>query len=93
MDPNLGMQQAERILIRESPGSELDSMVGMDKASWSWFALVYRPVKGIDDQLWILNRIIRPTNNFSAARVQNVAAVHFSFAIFVLWNVLDPQFI
>ncbi len=29
----------------------LDSVVGVDNASWSWFALFYRHVKGVDDQL------------------------------------------
>ena len=51
MDPNEGMRPAERIFVRESPGSELDSVVGVDNAPWSWFALLYRHVKGVDDQL------------------------------------------
>jgi len=45
------VRSAERIFVRPSPRSEFDSMIGADDAARSGLALLYRHIKGVNNQL------------------------------------------
>jgi hypothetical protein len=50
-------------------------------------------VESVDDEMRVLDRIDRPTDDPAAASVQHGAAVHLAFASAMLGDVRDPQLV
>ena len=93
MEPQRWHQSRPTDLVGEGPGGELDSVVGMDDRASLRRALSDGHVEGVHDELGILDRIDRPSDDASAAGVHNGAAVDLALAGAVLGDVGDPELV
>ncbi len=79
--------------LGEGPGSELDSVIGVDHGSPLHTTLLDRHVEGVHDKLGVLDRVNGPAHDASTARVEHATAVDLAFTRGVFRDVRDPQLV
>ena len=79
--------------LGEGPGSELDSVIGVDHGSPLHTTLLDRHVEGVHDELGVLHQVDGPAHDAPAASVEYAAAIDLALARGMLRDVRNPKFV